>query len=142
VQSERPSNATPPKRRPSAVYRLFWRAVRARQQIACIYDGRYREICPIILGYSTDAQETVFAFQFDGESTRKLPAGGAWRCFRLAGMTDIRLHSGEWHSGTRHSAPQTCIHYVDVDANIPDTLTRGQPLAFGSPHLRPPRGTE
>jgi hypothetical protein len=94
------------------------------------------------LGYSTDAQETVFAFQFGGESTNKLPVGGGWRCLRLAGVTDIRLRGGEWHDGTRHSTPQTCVRYVDVDANIPETLTRRQPLAFGSPHLRPPRGAK
>ena len=29
--------------------------------------------------------------------------------------------------------------YVDVDVNIPETLTRERPLAFGSPELRPPR---
>jgi len=91
------------------------------------------------LGYATDAQETVFVFQVGGESTQKLPADGAWRCFHLAGVTDIRLGSGEWHSGTRHSRAQTCIQYVDVDVNIPETLTRAQPLAFGSPELRPPR---
>jgi hypothetical protein len=94
------------------------------------------------LGYATDAQEAVFVFETGGESTRKLPADGAWRCFRLAGVTDVRLRGGEWRSGTRHSTPQTCIQYVDVDANIPETLTRAQPLAFGSPELRPPRGSQ
>ena len=116
--------------------------MRTRQQITCVYDGRYREICPIILGYAADAEETVFAFQFAGESTKGLAPGGAWRCLRLAGVTDIGLRSGEWHSGTHHSTPQRCVPFVDVDANIPDTLTRRQPLPFGSPHLRPPRGTE
>jgi hypothetical protein len=34
------------------------------------------------------------------------------------------------------------VQFVDVDANIADTLTRDEPLAFGSQELRPPRGTE
>ena len=39
----------------------------------------------------------------------------------------------------RHRQAQTCIQFVDVDVNVPETLTRPQPLAFGSPGLRPPR---
>jgi hypothetical protein len=129
-------------RRPSPIYRTFWEAVRARQQVTCVYGGHYREVCPIILGYSASAEETVLTFQFGGESTKTLPVGGAWRCFRLAGVIDIRLRDGEWHDGTSHSTWQTCVCYLDVDANIPETLTRQQPLAFGSPHLRPPRGAK
>jgi hypothetical protein len=41
--------------------------------------------------------------------------------------------------GDSHKQPQTCVQFVDVDANIPDTLTRNQPLPFGSKSLRPPR---
>jgi hypothetical protein len=139
---QRRSREKPPSKRPGTAYRLLWRAVRARKQVTCVYDGCYREVCPIILGYATDAQEAVFVFQFGGASTRTLPAGGDWRCFHLAGVTDIRLRNGEWRSGTRHSRAQTCIRYVDVDVNIPETLTRAQPLAFGSPELRPPRRSE
>jgi hypothetical protein len=32
------------------------------------------------------------------------------------------------------------VQFVDVDANLAGTLTRGEPLAFGSQALRPPRG--
>jgi hypothetical protein len=32
------------------------------------------------------------------------------------------------------------VQFVDVDANIPATLKRDKPLAFGSEELRPPRG--
>jgi hypothetical protein len=134
----RPSGK-PPRKRPSITYRSFWKAVRDRKQVTCVYDGLYREVCPIILGYASDAQEAVFVFQFGGESSQTLPAGGNWRCFRLRRVVDVRLRTGEWHSGTRHSKPQACNQYVDVDANIPETLTRGQPLAFGAPELRPPR---
>ena len=99
----------------------------------------YREACPHILGYKKLGQEAVFAFQFGGDSTSRLPPQGDWRCFDLAGVTDVALRDGRWHSGTRHTKTQTCIQFVDVDVNVPDTLKRRQPLAFGSPHLRPPR---
>lgn len=127
------------KREPSAVYRSFWEAVRTRQQVVFSYGGRRREACPTILGYNKDEREAVLVFQFGGESTTRLPPEGEWRCFQLAGVADLRLRGGPWHGGARHSAPQPCIRHVDVDVNIPETLTRDRPLAFGSPELRPPR---
>jgi hypothetical protein len=42
--------------------------------------------------------------------------------------------------GDSHKQPQTCVQFVDVDANIPATLKRDEPLPFGSKELRPPRG--
>ena len=78
----------PPRTRPSTIYRLIWKACRARKQITCIYDGCYREVCPHILGYKKLGQEAVFAFQFGGDSTSRLPPQGDWRCFDLAGVTD------------------------------------------------------
>jgi len=44
-----------------------------------------REACPHILGYKKLGQEAVFAFQFGGDSTSRLPPRGDWRCFDLAG---------------------------------------------------------
>jgi len=126
-------------REPSAVYRRFWEAVRTRQQVVFSYGGRHREACPTILGYNKDEREAVLVFQFGGESTTRLPPGGEWRCFQMEGVADLRLRRGPWHGGARHSAPQPCIRHVDVDVNIPETLTRDRPLAFGSPELRPPR---
>jgi hypothetical protein len=134
-----PNRRSPPSKRPSAIYRLVWKAIRTRQQITCIYKGRYREVCPHILGYKECGQEAVLVFQFGGGSTSKLPREGNWRCFDLAGMTDVDLRDGSWHTGTRHTKTQSYIQFVDVDVNVPETLKRRQPLAFGSPKLRPPR---
>jgi general stress protein 26 len=139
---KRRSGNRPPGKGPSAIYRRFWNAMRSRKQITCNYGGRRREACPTILGYNKDAREAVLVFQFGGESTTELPPGGEWRCLDLARVTDLRLRSGHWHGGDRHSKPQPCIRYVDVDVNIPETLTRAQPLEFGSPDLRPPRRSE
>jgi hypothetical protein len=55
------------------------------------------------LGYKKLGQEAVFAFQFGGDSTSRLPPQGDWRCFDLAGVTDVQLRDGQWHSGTRHT---------------------------------------
>jgi hypothetical protein len=134
-----PNRRSPPSKRPSTIYRLIWKAARARKQVTCVYDECYREGCPHIVGYNKAGQEAVFVFQFGGDSTSVLPPQGDWRCFDLAAMTDVQLRDGRWHSGTRHTKTQTCIQFVDVDVNVPETLKRRQPLAFGSPKLRPPR---
>jgi hypothetical protein len=54
-------------------------------------------------------------------------------------MTDAKLRDGRWRSGVQHRKTQVCIQLVDVDVNVPATLKRRQPLAFGSPELQPPR---
>jgi len=127
------------QKRPSTAYRIIWKAIRARKQIVCRYKNRPREVFPHILGYKASGEEAVFMFQVGGESSQPLPPGGDWRCFDLDGIADIQVREGSWRGGSRHRQAQTCIQFVDVDVNVPETLTRPQPLAFGSPALRPPR---
>jgi hypothetical protein len=121
---------------PSETYTMIWQAVRGRLQLTFMYEGRPRECCPMILGYAAGGEESVFVYQFAGESSGKLPN---WRCLRIAKIEDIQSRSGPWHEGTSHKQAQMCVQFVDVDANIPETLTRNAPLEFGSPELRPPR---
>jgi hypothetical protein len=123
---------------PSENYKRIWRAVRDRKQITCTFESRYREACPIILGYSADGRERVLVFQIGGQTSpqSKLPG---WRSFSLADVRDLSLRAGPWAQGDSHTQTQSHIRFVDVDVNIPDTLTRPEPLPFGSPELRPPR---
>jgi hypothetical protein len=55
---------------PSENYKEIWRAIRERKQITCTFEGRYREACPIILGYSADGRERVRVFQIGGQTSR------------------------------------------------------------------------
>jgi general stress protein 26 len=123
----------------SESYRRIWQAARTRKQITLTYGGHHREACPHIVGYGQSGQGAVLAFQFGGTSSQPLPRSGEWRCFTIDKVTDIRLRDGRWHSGKGHSKTQPCIQYVDVDVNVPETLTHGEPLAFGSRGLRRPR---
>ena len=127
------------RKRPTAAYRIIWKAIRAHKRIIFNYSDQPREACPHILGYKASGNEAVFVFQVGGESSKPLSPEGDWRCFDLDRMADIQLRDGSWRSGTRHRKAQTCIQFVDIDANVQETLTRRQPLAFGSPALRPPR---
>jgi predicted DNA-binding transcriptional regulator YafY len=127
------------RNRVSESYRRIWQAARTRKQVTFTYGGHYREVCPHIVGYKQSRDAAVLAFQFGGTSSKGLPPKGEWRCFTIDKMTDIQTRSGRWHSGEGHSKTQPCIQHVDVDINVPETLTHPEPLSFGSRALRPPR---
>jgi predicted DNA-binding transcriptional regulator YafY len=106
----------------SPVYRLFEQAMRLRKQIVCIYRGRTREICPVILGH-TDGHEVALTYQFAGASNSRLPPGGQWRCLSLSEVNEVTLRDGPWLVGTRHARQQSCVQDVDLDVN-PDSPYR------------------
>src|SRR5215471_12415944 len=51
LRVEAPSTSA---REVSETYRLFERAMIERKQIVCTYNGKRREVCPVILGHSRD----------------------------------------------------------------------------------------
>jgi uncharacterized protein len=95
---------------------LFHRAILDRRQVTCSYQGLYREICPHILGHRAGS-ETALVFQFGGESSKGLPAGGQWRCLKLEDVKDVKLRDGWWYTGQQHATSQSCVDYVFVDVN-------------------------
>jgi hypothetical protein len=101
---------------PSRVYTLFAQAMRRRQPIRCRYNGKTRELCPVILGHS-GGEEKALTFQFGGESTTPLPVSGEWRCLFLSKVSDAELCKGAWRSGDSHTRPQACVDEVDLDVN-------------------------
>ena len=94
-------------------YRMLRRAVRDRLQVTCFYDGRFRAICPHVLG-TKDGRRRVLAFQFAGDSESGLPPGGEWRCMDVDGIRDAALREGPWRTGRHRHNPQHCIDAVDV----------------------------
>ena len=100
---------------PSTTYALFREAILAERQVICSYDGRYRELCPHIIGHNKAGEEVVLAWQFAGESSGPLPQ---WRCLRLANVRSARSREGRWHAGGSHRSEQTCVSVIDLDINI------------------------
>lgn len=100
---------------PSRIYTLFRNAILAEQQVICVYEGRYRELCPHIIGTNKRGEEAVLAWQFAGDSSGPLPQ---WRCLRLANVSDARARGGHWHEGTSHRTTQTCVSSIDIDVNV------------------------
>jgi hypothetical protein len=103
----------------SSTYERFAQAMRARQQILCVYDGYARELCPVILGH-TKGEEKALVYQFAGESSRQLPPEGDWKCLTLSKVHDVQLRDGPWRASSRHQTSQTCVETVDLDVN-PDS---------------------
>jgi len=102
---------------PSTTYELFRQAMAERKQVVCLYQGRRRELCPIILGM-TDGREKALTYQFGGESSKPLRSPkDRWRCLTLAEVSAVELRDGPWHSGGSHSAEQTCVAEVHYDVN-------------------------
>jgi hypothetical protein len=100
----------------SSVYKLFEEAITRRKQILCTYQGRPRELCPIILGHS-QGREKALTYQFGGQSNKGLPPAGQWRCLWLSEVSKVRLRDGPWHAGDSHNQPQGCVEVVDLDVN-------------------------
>jgi|SRR6185312_1574842 hypothetical protein len=100
---------------PSSTYTLFRNAILAEQQVTCLYEGRYRELCPHIIGTNKSGEEVVLAWQFGGKSSGPLPQ---WRCLRLANVREARARAGPWHEGGSHRTMQTCVSDIDLDINV------------------------
>lgn len=89
-------------------------AIIDKQQIIATYAGHQREMCPHVIGSKAGREQALF-FQFAGGSSSGLPPGGEWRCIPIDGLSDVSAQPGEWHTGPRHSQPQTCVDQVDVE---------------------------
>lgn len=98
----------------SSTYQTLRHAVLNRLQVNFVYQGHRRMCCPHTLGH-TDGHEQVLTFQFAGGSSKGLPPGGMWRCMKVYEITDITTTPGPWHTGVRHTRPQTCVKHIDVE---------------------------
>ena len=98
----------------SQTYQIFREAVLNKKQVACIYRGLPREVCPHTLGH-TRGHEQALTFQFAGQSSSGLPPGGEWRCMVLSEVTDAKIQDGAWYTANTHGRPQTCVKQVDIE---------------------------
>src|SRR5438270_8872085 len=105
---------------PSATYAIFRDAILTERQVICRYEQRRREVCPLVLGTNKDGEEAVLAWQFAGEVSKgkRLPQGGAWKCFRLAKVRNASSRVGTWYEGGLHKSAQSCFSNVDLDFNL------------------------
>jgi len=96
-----------------ATYALVRQAIAAKRPIVAIYDGHPRELCPHVIG-TRDGRAQALCFQYGGSSGSGLPPGGDWRCLAIAGLTDVALVDGPWHTRGWNPAAQHCVAHVDL----------------------------
>lgn len=98
-------------------YQLIRQAIHNRTQVTATYGGHHREFCPHVLGLKQGV-EHVFVYQFGGSSESGLGPPGSvenWRCMSIAGLSDLVLVTGSWHSGAHPGkGRENCIDEVDV----------------------------
>jgi hypothetical protein len=96
-------------------YPLIRQAILGRHQVHAVFRGRYRELCPYVLGTKNGRAQALF-FQFGGESGRGLRPGGDWRCLPVDELTEVAVREGPWHGEDRYNPSQSCVDEVDVEA--------------------------
>lgn len=108
-------------------YRLLRAAVLQRRPVSCTYDGLRRLLCPHVLGTNRAGQKRVFCYQYGGGSSSGLQpraGSGSWRCLAVDKLDEVELTEGDWH--TEAHARQRCVDQVEVSADQPDELQKGQ----------------
>jgi hypothetical protein len=98
-------------------YQTIRQAILALRPISFSYGGYERLVCPHVIGWK-NGLEKVLTFQYGGGSSSGLGAGGQWRCLFVSELSNISFISGAWHSGTRHSRPQSCVDLIDVQVFV------------------------
>jgi len=101
---------------PSSAYAILRDAILQRLQVTADYHSYLREFCPHVIGIKR-GREHVLGYQFGGQSSSGLRAGGEWRCFDVAGLTNVGTYNGVWHTGNRNTQPQSCVDQIDVEVD-------------------------
>ena len=97
-------------------YNIIRDVIANKLQVTAMYGGHYREMCPHTIGMKGETPQALF-YQFAGDSSQgPLPEDGEWRCMRIALLTDIETHEGEWHtSPEEHTQEQNCVDVIDLE---------------------------
>ena len=100
-----------------SAYQTLREAILAKSPVRCTYHGYVRLVCPHVIGRK-NGHPQVLVFQYGGGSSSGLPPEGEWRCMKVDEVTHVQVISGEWHTDTRHTKPQTCVDEIDVEVRF------------------------
>lgn len=100
----------------ATVYQIVRQAIIDKKQIIATYTGHVREMCPHAIGTKNGREQALF-FQFAGGSSSGLPPEGEWRCIPIAGLSNVSVKDGPWHTGANHSKVQSCVDTIDVEVD-------------------------
>jgi hypothetical protein len=130
--------AVQPIRRQSfeTIHDLLRTSLLDRKPISAIYNGKFRLLCPHVMGRNKDGAPYALCYQFGGQSNSGLRGRGSadnWRCICIEKLTDVQIIEGHWRTPEGHSRPQTCIATVEYDSENPDlSRWRGKTKGAGA----------
>ncbi len=79
-------------------------------------------MCPHAIGLGPSGNEQALCFQFAGTSSQGdaglLPDRDRWRCLSIAGLSEIEVRDGDWHTADNHSARNSCIADLDLEVDF------------------------
>jgi len=99
------------------VFDMIREAIEKKRIVIATYHRHRRMMCPHVLGTKNGRAQALF-YQFGGTSSSQLgPPGSSenWRCIPINGLTDVEVVDGDWHTGNRHTQPQTCVGHIVVE---------------------------
>src|SRR5689334_4640354 len=102
----------------TAALSLLREAIRTRREVLFLAKGHERRFSPHVLG-TKDGAWRIFGWQSGGGSGSKLRAGGDWRCFAVADLTNLRLGDQPWSLGdVTEGYGLSCIELIDSAADL------------------------
>ncbi len=100
----------------STDYQLIKGAIINKQHVIAIYKGKYREMCPHVIGSKRGKLKALF-WQFAGESNSEPYMQGGWRDTFVVDVQVLEIREGVWQTGPRHSRMQHSVDVVDVEVD-------------------------
>jgi hypothetical protein len=104
------------------IYQIIRQAIIDKDIAIATYHGYVREMCPHVIGTKRGRAQALF-YQFSGGSSIGLEPDGSpsnWRSVIVDELTEVsvRKSTGEWHTASNYSRPQTCLDRIDVEVAI------------------------
>lgn len=101
-------------------YDIVRDAIANKKIIVAEYQNHTREMCPHVIGLKNGREQALF-YQFGGTSSSGAIVPNSpknWRCIAISGLSNVRSQPGEWHTGSNHARPQTCVDDIDLEVDL------------------------
>src|SRR5262245_38130687 len=95
-------------------YEIVRRAILQRRSLTATYEKYLRHFSPHALGRNRADRPGVIAFQYGGGLPGGLPVGGAWVCFDVDSLRDLRENNDAWLAGPLDGRPLDWLKSMDV----------------------------
>ena len=95
------------------------KAIRQRKSLSAIYGNYVRYFTPHVLGRDRRNRLVVLVYQFAGGFDGGLPSDGAWSCFDVSDLSQVRYLHDHWVSGPDETRPRDIFSSVMLAAPNP-----------------------